>query len=353
MEDYYKILGVNKGASKEEIKKAYRELAHKYHPDKEGGDEERFKRINEAYQVLSNDSKRQQYDQFGHAFGSGFSGAPGGNWQWDFDLGGMDDLGDLNEIFNSFFEGLGVRQKRRTYNRGADLEFTVDISLEEAQKGKVVDLDYDTLKVCTTCDGRGHSDKTKMKDCEYCNGRGEVQEARNTFFGNFERITTCSVCKGAGKVPERYCSVCKGDGRVKANREVSVEIRPGVSNGQIIRIKGMGEAGELNSGSGDLYVKIDVEPHPVFERRGNDLYRKKEIKITDALLGKKIDVGTLDGRKVQMEIPKGFNLSDILKIKGEGMIHSGDMYVKLEVVTPKKLNAKAKKLLEKLDEELG
>jgi len=353
MDDYYKVLGIERGASKEEVKKAYRELAHKYHPDKQGGDEERFKKINEAYQVLSDESKRSQYDQFGQVFGSGFEGAPGGSWQWDFDLEGMDDLGDLSEIFNSFFEGLGVRQKRRTYNRGADLEFTVDITLEEAQKGKVVDLDYDTLKVCMTCEGRGHGENVKMEDCEICNGRGEVQEARNTFFGNFARITTCKNCKGAGKVPEKYCSACKGDGRVKANKEVSVDIRPGVTSGQIIRVKGAGEAGELNSGSGDLYVKINVKQHSVFERKGNDLFRKKEIKITDALLGKKIDVGTLDGRNIQIEVPKGFNLSETLKVKGEGMIHSGDMYVKLEVVTPKKLSAKEKKLLEKLDDELN
>jgi len=264
----------------------------------------------------------------------------------------MDDFGDLSEVFNSFFEGLGVRQKRRTYNKGADLEFTMEVTLEEAQKGKVVDLNYETFNVCTTCDGRGHSEKVKMKECEYCNGRGEVQESRSTFFGNFARVATCKICKGMGRVPEKYCSACKGEGRVKGNREVNVEIRPGVQNGQIIRIKGMGEAGEHNSGSGDVYVKINIKPHPVFERQGNDLYRKKEIDVVSALLGKKISIGTLDGKKVEVEVPRGFNLSDTLKIKGEGMNHSGDMYVKLEVITPKKLSSKAKKLLEKLEEEL-
>ena len=351
MDDYYKILGVERGASKDEIKKAYRSLAHKYHPDKKEGDEEKFKRINEAYQILSDDSKRQQYDRFGQAFGSGFRGAQGGNWSWDFDLGGMEDLGDLNEIFNSFFEGLGVKQKRRTYNRGADLEFTVDGSLEEAQKGKVMNLDYETYKVCTVCGGRGHAEKTKMKNCDYCNGRGEIQETRNTFFGSFASVVTCKACRGVGKIPEKYCNSCDGEGRVKGNKEVSVEIRPGVVTGQIVRIKGMGEAGEYNSGSGDLYVKINVKQHPIFERRGNDLYRSKEINIVDVLLGKKIDVGTLDGRKIEVEVPRGFNLSETIRIKGEGMTRSDNMYLQLEVVTPKKLSSKAKRLLEKLDEE--
>ena len=264
----------------------------------------------------------------------------------------MDDLGDLNEVFNSFFEGLGVRQKRRTYNRGADLEFTVDVSLEEAQKGKVVDLNYETFKVCVICDGRGYGEKIKMKECDYCNGRGEVQESRSTFFGSFARVVTCKNCKGAGKMPEKYCNACKGDGRVKTGEEVSVEIRPGVITGQIIRVKGAGEAGEHNSGSGDLYVKINVKPHQIFERKGDDLYRAKEINIVDAILGRRIDVGTLDGRKIEIEVPRGFSLSDTIRIKGEGMTKSGDMYLKLEVITPKKINSRAKKLLEKLEEEL-
>lgn len=352
MDDYYKILGVERDASKEDIKKAYRRLAHKYHPDKTEGDGEKFKRVNEAYQILGDETKRQQYDQFGHTFGPGSPGA-GGNWTWDFDLGGIDDLGDLNEIFNSFFEGMGVRQKRRTYNRGADIEFAVDITLEEAQKGRVVDLEYETLVTCKTCDGRGHSEKTKMRECDYCNGRGEVQESRDTFFGNFARVATCKVCRGLGKVPEKTCSTCKGNGRIKGERKVSVEIRPGVMSGQIIRVKGMGETGEHKAGSGDLYVKISVKTHPIFERHGNDLARSVPIGILDVLTGKKISIGTLGGKAVEVEIPRGFNLSETLKVKGEGMTKSGDLTVKLEVTTPKKLSAKAKKLLDKLEDELG
>lgn len=352
MEDYYKILGINKGASKEEIKKAFRTLAHKYHPDKKGGDEEKFKKINEAYQVLGDDTKRNQYDKFGHAFGSGFSGAQGGPWTWGFDFNGVDDLGDISEVFNSFFEGLGVRQKRRTYNRGADLELFVDVTLEEAQRGKVVDLEYNSLKTCDSCKGKGYPEKVGLKQCDYCNGRGEVQEARNTFFGSFARVVTCKTCKGAGRIPEKICNSCKGNGRVKSKKHIKVEIRPGVASGQIIRVKGMGEAGENNSEAGDLYVKINVKPHPVFERQGNDLFRKKEINVIDAILGRKILIGTLDGRNLEIEVPPGFNLSETLRVKGEGMTRGGDMYVKLEVITPKRLSSKAKKLLEKLDEEM-
>ena len=352
MDDYYKILGINKNASKEEVKKAYRELAHKYHPDKQNGDEEKFKKVNEAYQILGNEEKRRQYDSFGSTFGSGMPGG-GGTWNWDFDVSGIDDLGDLNEIFNSFFEGLGVRQKRRTYNRGADLEFVVEITLEEAQKGKVMDLDYDTLITCNTCGGKGHRDNVEMKQCEYCNGRGEVQEARNTFFGNFARVTTCKFCRGVGKVPEKPCSTCKGEGRIKGKKSVSVEIRPGVMTGQIIRVKEMGEAGELGSGAGDLYVRIEVKKHSVFERKGNDLYRNISVNILDVLLGEEISIGTLDGHTVKAKVPKGFSLGEPIRIKGEGMTRSGELIVKLDVITPKKLSTKAKKLLNKLKEELG
>ena len=352
MEDYYKILGIEKDASKEVVKKAFRELAHKYHPDKNDGDGERFKKINEAYQVLGDEEKRHQYDKFGRTFNPG-GGEKGDNaWSWNFDVGGLDDFSDLGEIFNSFFEDLGVRQKRRTYSRGADIELAVDITLEEAQKGRIVDLRYTTLIICRTCDGRGHSEKTKMKQCDYCNGRGEVQESRNTFFGNFARVTTCRVCRGLGQIPEKPCSTCKGGGRIKGKKKVSVEIRPAVTNGQIIRIKGMGEAGEHKTGAGDLYVRINVKPHSVFERHGNDLVRSVKVNIIDIILGTDVSVGTLDGKTVDVKIPSNFNLNDILRVKGEGMVKAHDLIVRLEITTPKKLSSKARKLINKLREEL-
>jgi len=232
------------------------------------------------------------------------------------------------------------------------LEFSINITLEEAKMGKVVDLEYDTLVTCETCDGRGHSEKTKMKQCDYCNGRGEVQEARNTFFGNFARVTTCRICRGMGQIPEKPCSTCRGVGRLKGKRKVSVEIRPGVIAEQIIRIKDMGEAGEHKAGAGDLYVKINIKPHRVFERDGDDLYRSVSVSMLDVLLGEEISVGTLEGKRVKVKIPSGFNLNESLKVKGEGMTKSGDMFIKLEVSTPKKVSAKARKLIDKLKEEL-
>lgn len=354
MEDYYKILGLNRNASKEEIKRAYRRLAHKYHPDKEGGNEELFKKINEAYQVLGDDEKRRQYDQFGRVFSGDFpsGGFPGGGFAWDFDIGGIDDFGDLEEIFSAFFEGLGVRQRRRTYRRGGDVEVVVPITLPEAQKGKVVDVAFNTYVTCETCKGAGHEPGTRMKTCEYCGGRGEIRETRNTFFGNFARVIACEKCRGVGKVPEKVCKTCSGVGRVRGKREVSVEIRPGVSDGQIIKIPNMGEAGEHQAGTGDLYVRVRVEPHPIFERRGNNLYRVLPVKITDVLLGRKVQVETLDGRVVEVDIPRGSRLTDTLRLKGEGMPPDGDLIVELQVETPKKLSPKAKKLLEDLDKEL-
>lgn len=352
MDDYYKILGVKRDASIDDIKKAFRSLAHKYHPDKKDGDNEKFKKINEAYQVLGDEEKRRQYDQFGHVFSSGTPGGAGNAWAWDFDINGMDDLSDLSEVFNSFFEDLGVRQRRRKYSRGADIELSVDVTLEEAQKGRVVDLKYDTLVRCETCDGRGHGEKTQMKQCSYCNGRGEIQESKNTFFGSFARVAICNVCRGLGQIPEKPCSTCKGKGRIKGKKKVSVEIRPGVTNGQIIRVKSMGEAGEHKTGAGDLYVRIKVMPHSVFHRHGNDLHRSIRVNIIDALLGEEISVGTLDGRNVDVRVPPNFNLNDTIMINGEGITKTGNLIVNLEITTPKKLSSKAKRLIDKLKDEL-
>jgi len=192
-----------------------------------------------------------------------------------------------------------------------------------------------------------------LKQCSYCNGRDEVQESRNTFFGNFARVATCKVCRGLGQVPEKPCSTCKGNGRIKGKKKVSVDIRPGVTNSQIIRVKSMGEAGEHKTSGGDLYVRINVLPHPVFHRHGNDLHRSVKVNIIDALLGESISVGALDGRTMDVKIPSNFNLSDTIRVSGEGMIKSGDLVLKLEITTPKKLSSKAKKLIDKLKDELN
>ncbi len=356
MNDYYDILGIKKGASKEEIKKAYRSLAHKFHPDRPNGDAEKFKEVSEAYQVLSDDSKRQQYDRFGRTFGAHAGmphGFPGGGFSWDFDFSGVEDAGDLEDIFNAFFEGLGIRQRRRTYTRGADLELTAEIILEEARAGKVLKLDYDTLVECEVCLGVGYSEKAGLKKCDYCAGRGEVKEDRSTFFGQFSKVVTCSHCRGRGQIPKESCLSCVSSGRVKGRRTVEVDIRPGVVDGQIIKVKGMGEAGERQASSGDLYLRVKIKPHQIFERRGNDLYREAEINLIDVLLGKEVKTTTLDGRNIKVKIPAGFELGGELRVKGEGIVKDGDLVIRLKVTTPKHLSAKAKELLEDLENEFG
>lgn len=364
--DYYKILGVSKGASEDEIKKAFRKLAHKYHPDK-GGDEQKFKEINEAYQILSNREKRAQYDRFGRVFSAGggpasggdgfgfpFGANPFGEIRFDFDASGFNDLGD---IFEAFFEGMGVKQKRRTYNRGSDVQLTQEISLEEAFRGVEKEIRYSVFVKCDRCSGMGHDTKTGYSECGVCGGRGEIKESKRTFFGNFEQVKTCSQCFGTGQIPKKICDRCQGTGRVKGEKSVRVLIRPGVRDGQIIKIKSAGEAGERGAEEGDLYVAVRLRPHQTFEHEGDDLLVVKEIKLVDLLLGKKIEVPTISGNKLHLEIPADWDIRNNLVIPGEGMPHfgtsaRGNLIMKLRIKTPKKLSPRAKKILEDLDREI-
>lgn len=364
--DYYQILGVQKGASEDEIKKAYRRLAHQYHPDKPGGDEKKFKEINEAYQVLSDKVKRAQYDRFGTAdpgfgFGAGGFGQGGGQGMppnWDFDFGNLNDMGDLGDIFETFFEGLGVRPQRKTYQRGADLETQEEITLEEAFRGVTKTLKIRTLTQCEKCGGKGAEAGSGFEKCSTCDGRGEVREQRRTFFGNFAQVKPCTKCHGAGEIPKKPCGACKGAGRVEAERSVRVDILPGIEEGQLIKIKNMGEAGERGTSAGDLYVRVRVKPHHLFERRGSDLIVTHELNVIDLLLGKKIEAPTISGGKIAIEIPAKFNLKDHLRVSNEGMPRfgsafgaRGDLLVNFSVKAPKKPSAKAKKLLEELEKE--
>ncbi|MEX2054262.1 MAG: molecular chaperone DnaJ [Candidatus Colwellbacteria bacterium] len=348
MRDYYEILGVAKNASEEDIKKAYRELAHKYHPDKSGGDEQKFKEINEAYQVLSNKQKRTQYDSFGASSPFGRGGGPA----WEGNFSGFEDMGDLEDIFNTFFEGLGMQPRRRTYQRGGDIELAAEISLEEAQSGKVIDLDYETYIKCELCGGVGHEKNIAFKRCDYCSGQGQIKETRNTFFGSFAHVVSCPQCRGAGEVPEASCKECRGAGRLKKKRKVKVEVRPGVESGQLIKIKGMGEAGENNASNGDLYVKVVVAPHSIFERSGDDLYYTQKVSIVDVLLGREIEVTDLTKEKMKVNIPQGPKIPEEVRVRGKGVTARGDLVVRLEVETPKRLSRKAKELLEELGGEL-
>jgi len=379
--DYYKILGIHKGASEEEVKKAFHQLAHKYHPDK-GGDEKKFKEINEAYQVLSNKEKRAQYDRFGQVFsngarpaygggGFGFGGpfdfAQGGPYgEVKFDFGG--DFGDIGDIFDAFFEGLGVRQKRRTYERGADIQIIQEITLEEAYRGVEKKINYSVAVRCQKCGGLGHDPQAGFEKCSVCAGRGEIKETRRSFFGDFVQVKACDKCFGTGQLPKKICDACHGSGKVRGEKNITIEVRAGISDGQIIKVQSAGEAGERGSKEGDMYIRIKIKPHPVFKRQGDDLFIKKEIKIIDLLLGRKIEIPIISGNpegkqvsygagKLKVEIPADFDLKNNLRISAEGMprfnaLGRGDLIVELTVKTPKRINPKVKKLLEDFEKEI-
>ncbi len=361
--DYYRILGVDKNASEEEIKKAYRKLAHQYHPDKAGGDEKKFKEINEAYQVLGNKEKRAQYDRFGSTFEQGgFTGEGAGPFSGGF-AGGFpggfswsSDAEDMSDIFESFFEQFsGVR--RRTYSVGRDIEVIQEITLEEVLTGVKRHLSLKTYVTCTACGGLGYDRKQGTSQCTTCRGLGEIKVERRTFFGNFAQVQTCPDCGGSGVIPKAPCPECKGKGRVLGRKELDVQIAPGIEDGQIIKIAGAGEAGEKNSGNGDLYVVVRVKPHPVFKRQKADLYVVKSMNIIDAILGKDVILEGLGGERIKVEIPKGFGLQSKLRVPGKGLPRfggglRGDLYITLDLHLPKHLSEKAKKLLEELAGEI-
>ncbi len=368
MKDYYSVLGVSREASEEDIKKAYRKLAHQFHPDKAGGNESKFKEVNEAYQVLSNKDKRSQYDRFGSA-GAGGGGVPPG-WegfsgfgaqgqQWNGNFG-AEDLGDLSDIFEQFFGGQAAARARPTYTRGSDIEIHAEITLEEAFKGLSKTLHYQTYAECAHCAGLGYEKSKGTKKCAKCQGKGEIREERQTFFGKFAQVRACPDCHGRGEVPNEKCHECKGTGRVVKQREAKVEIAPGIEDGQIIKLAGYGEAGEFGSGSGDLYVVVRVKPTAKYERRKADLITEKDISIAELLLGNDITMHDVDGTVFQVRIPGGFNVREALKVTGRGMPRfgsfssssRGDLYIRFNLKTPKSVSSKAKKLLEDLDKEI-
>ncbi len=357
--NYYDILGVSKGVSDDEIKKAYRRLAHKYHPDKAGGDEKKFKEVNEAYQVLSNKEKRQQYDQFGQTYdnANGFGGQGWGG----FDMGGFQSAGfdfsqgfDLGDIFEGIF---GMGRKKKYDFSGNDVKIGMEITLEDVEKGIEREISYQTFISCLKCSGRGYEKDSKFKDCSKCSGKGEIREERRSIFGTFVQVKECDNCFGKGKVAENPCSSCRGIGRVKAEKKVLVKIKSGVENGQMIRIIGGGEDGERGARSGDLFVEVMVKPHSIFERQRENLIYQKEISIIQSLLGKEIEIPTLSKGKIEVKLPIGVEHHQILKIKGKGLprfngIGKGDLLLRIKIKFPKKLSSKAKKLLEELEKEL-
>ncbi|MEK7146978.1 MAG: DnaJ C-terminal domain-containing protein [Patescibacteria group bacterium] len=360
MKDFYKILGVKKDATEDDIKKAYRRLAHQFHPDKPGGNESKFKEVSEAYQTLSNKEKRAMYDRFGRVDGApggspfGAGGWPGfGDFNVEFGFGG--EGGDFNDVFDAFFEGLGLR-RRKTYQRGGDVEIVQEITLEEAFNGVKKTVKYNTLVNCKHCEGIGYDKKSGVIVCSACAGQGEIRESRRTFFGAFSQVKVCPDCLGSGEKPNKICVYCSGSGRETGSHQVEIFIKPGIDDRQVITVKGAGEAGGRNSQPGDLYLVVKVKPHPAFERRGPDLLIKQSISVAETFLGKKIKINTLAGRFIEIEMPSGFNFKEKLRIAGLGMPKleggHGDLYVDFELRYPKKLSAKAQKLLEELDKEL-
>jgi molecular chaperone DnaJ len=344
--DYYEALGVGKAASADEIKKAFRKKAIEFHPDR-GGDEEKFKEVNEAYEVLKDQAKRQRYDQFGHA-GVGGNGAGGGNpfggqgQNVNFDFG---DLG-LGDIFNSFFNGGGGGGQRQT--RGRDVETGLEITFEQAIFGTEVDLNLDLNDTCEHCKGTTVEPGHEMKTCEECKGAGQVNRVMRTVFGNIQQAMVCPTCKGAGKVPEKICTVCHGRGTQRKSQTVSLKIPAGIDDGSTIRLREHGEA-VANGPKGDLYVNVRVKPHKQFTREGDLILSQETVNMVDAALGTEIDVDTVDG-PVRMKVPPGTQAGTDFKLSGHGVPHMrgstrGAHIVTLHVQTPTKLSKKQQELL--------
>ena len=354
MKDYYKILGISKKATPSVIKKAYYGLARKHHPDK-GGNEEKFKEINEAYQVLSNKKKRNQYDNFGRTFDGMNQGGSNTQWNWGggFDMNSQGfDLGDiLGEIFGG--RGDSPFSQKKDFRKGKDLEFRVDLSLEDVLEDKEKEVVLEKMITCPRCNGVGGEPGTKVKECFSCRGMGRVQRVRKTILGAFTETAVCPECEGEGYKPEKPCNVCKGKGRIKGKERIKIVLPAGVDTNQVIKIKGRGNAGIKGGKNGDLYVVFFVRKHPIFQRRGDDLYFSKEIVFSQAVLGDEIEIKILGGDKILLEVPKGTESGKVLRVSQKGIPHfgsrgKGDLFVKFLIKTPQKLNRKQKELLEKL-----
>lgn len=355
MKDYYKILGISRDASSEEIKRAFHKLAHKHHPHK-GGDEKKFKEINEAYQVLSNMEKKSQYDRFGQVFEGGGPG-PGFdfNWAWGESSKEGPDLGfDLGDLFEDFFGGRG--REKKDFKKGKDIKIDIEIPLEETLKGSTKEITLYKQILCSRCQGRGAEPGTSLNECFSCRGSGGVQQIKRTFLGSFTRWTVCPECGGEGQRPEKLCNVCKGKGRIKGEEDIKIFIPAGVDSNQVIKIAGKGEAGKKGGNPGDLYVRILVKEHPVFKRRGDDLFAFQEISFSQATLGDEAEIPTLEGTKILLKISSGSESGKILRISGKGIPRfsgygRGNLYVELIVKTPKRLTKTQKELLKKLKEQ--
>lgn len=355
--DYYNILGIERSASKEEIKKAYKKLAMKYHPDRAEEDkkqeyEEKFKEINEAASVLGDEKKRAQYDQFGSAgVGSGQGGYSGYDYSDVMDQFRSGMFGDVGDIFDQLFGGRGGRRGSRAA-RGSDLLYEITISLEDVFKGITREIDLNKLEHCSDCSGKGAK---KFDKCTHCQGSGYVKRTQRTPFGVFAQTGPCGYCHGKGELPQDSCSACGGEGLVRRKKKIEVKIPSGIESGMRLRVRGEGEVGANGGPSGDLFVEVHVLDHTFLERRGVNLHITIPISYTQAVLGDEIEVPTIDG-KASLTIPKGTDSETILRMKGKGLasVHGngvGDQMVKVRIEVPKRLSMTQKDLLKKLKEE--
>lgn len=360
--DYYNILGVDKNASQDEIKKAFRKKAHQFHPDKKGGNEAKFKEINEAYQVLGDSKRRAQYEQFGSAFenaqaGGGFSGFDGFRDFTGFTNGfniNVDDLGDvfsgIGDIFGFSSQG---RQGRRRARRGNHIEVVLTIEFKEAVFGAEKEINLKKFVECDKCKGSGVEPGSKIETCRVCGGSGKITRVQRTILGSMQVQMTCEGCKGEGKTYSNACTKCHGNGIVEDTVKLNVKIPAGIDNNETIRLTGQGEAGEKGAQAGDLYLRVRVNSDPRFERRGYDLHSKAEINFTQAATGDKIDIMTVDG-PVKLKIPEGTQSGKVFRLRDKGVPHlsgrgRGDQLVDVIVKTPKNLNRKQKQALKELN----
>ena len=355
--DYYEILGISKDAGANEIKSAFRKLAKQYHPDLNPDNKEaetKFKEINEAYEVLSDPEKKAKYDQFGHAAFDQNAGFGGG--------AGFNDFGDIfGDIFGDFFGGgfggTGQRTQRTGPKAGSDLKIKLDIDFEEAAFGTKKDIKINRIEKCHVCDGSGAKKGTGKKTCPTCNGTGSIRTVQRTPLGQFASTKICTTCNGTGEIVEEPCTACDGTGKEKKSRKLSINIPAGVDTGSVIPLRGEGNHGERGGPAGDLYVYINVRPHEIFERDGNDVWCEIPISFAKAAMGGSIQVPTIEGN-VKYEVPEGTQTGTVFRLKNKGIknlrgVGKGDQYVRVKVEVPKKLTEKQKALLEEFAMEMG
>ena len=358
--DYYKILGIEKNASPDEVKKAFRKLAHEHHPDKTGGDDTKFKEASEAYSILSDEKKRQQYDTFGSAGAQGFGGQGGG-----FDTSGFGGFDfsqfnqgngggvefDLGDIFGDIFGGGGGRRERAS--RGKDISIDIELSFKESIFGVEREIHLNKTSQCEHCKGTGGEPKTEMVTCPKCGGNGTVRETKSSIFGSFATQRTCDQCHGAGKIPKEKCKVCHGLGVHRKEHNFKVKIPPGIENGEMVRLSGAGEA-TAQGGTGDLYIRVHVKSHSTIYKEGNNLVMRLSVKLTEALLGGERQIETLDG-PITIKIPTGVHFGEILRVKEKGVPSEsrrrGDLLIHIEIELPRKISKTAAKLIEELKKE--